>query len=172
MTARFQMEPVAGGYEIVVDDQPGLPVPAGAQASRIYERWRALHDANDPCANTWLEGIAEGFRFKIALTGEPAASRDIAAPDFDDEYEAERIRQLQENRQSAAEQNVDLDERFGPGSFGCHEAMHLARVLAGLIERELCTQSAVLRDPRWYACARRASDNLAQLSFAMGSEHL
>ena len=90
----------------------------------------------------------------------------------DDEFEADRIKKLEENRKAWAKSNVDLDQRFGPGSFGCHEAMHVAEILAGVVERELCNHSAVLRDPYWNKFARRACDNLAQLHFAMDAVHL
>ncbi|MGQ4878892.1 hypothetical protein ACOJCM_10025 [Billgrantia sp. LNSP4103-1] len=89
-----------------------------------------------------------------------------------DWIEAERVELLEERRTEWAENNVDIDERFGPGSFGCHEAMHVANMLAGLVEGELCNHSAVLRDPHWYKCARLACDNLAQLYLAIGKEHL
>lgn len=174
MNARLQMNPAAArGYEITADDGPALRLPPGPQASRIFDRWRTLRDANDPRADAYLEGLVEGMRVKTVLTGARGGPLPQAqAKDDDGEYESDRSRQLAENRQSAAEQNVDLDESFGPGSFGCHEVMHLAGVLAGVIERELCNHSAVLRDPRWYACARRACDDLAQLYLAMGKAHL
>lgn len=175
MNARLQMNPAAAasGYEITAAGQPALRLPPGPDASRIYERWRSLHDANDPRADTYLEGIVEGIRCKTVLTGARGArSPEAETGSDDDEYETDRIRQLEENTKAWAEQDVDLDERFGPGSFGCHEAMHLARVLAGLVERELCHHSAVLRDPRWYGCARRACDNLACLHYEIGREHL
>lgn len=60
----------------------------------------------------------------------------------DDHIEAERIERLEERRKDWAEDNVDIDERFGQGSFGCHEAMHVANMLAWLIEDQLCNQGA------------------------------
>lgn len=77
--------------------------------------------------------------------------------------EAERVKLLDERRKDCAESGVDIDERFGPGSFGCHEAMHVTDILAGLIESQLCNHSAVLRDPRWFRFATDARDSLARL---------
>ena len=68
----------------------------------------------------------------------------------DEEREADRINSLEENRKQWADSNVDLDERFGPGSFGCHEALHLASFFSRAVEAELCRHATVLRDPHWY----------------------
>jgi len=80
----------------------------------------------------------------------------------DEQFEADRIKKLEDNRKAWAKSNVDLDDRFGPGSFGCHEAMHVAEILSGVVERELCNHSAVLRDPYWYKFARQAHDKLQE----------
>jgi hypothetical protein len=90
----------------------------------------------------------------------------------DEEIEGERIRRLEENRKGWPEQNIDLGERFGPGSFGCHEAMHVADMLARLVEVELCDHNTVLRDPAWFKLACQARDSLAQLYQEIGRVHL
>lgn len=89
-----------------------------------------------------------------------------------DLIEAERIERLEERRKHWPEENVDIDERFGPGSFGCHEAMHVANMLAGLVEDELCNHSAVLRDSRWFQLACQARDSLSRLHQEIGAVHL
>lgn len=86
--------------------------------------------------------------------------------------EAERTQRLEENRKAWAENNVDLDERFGPGSFGCHEVMHVSNMLAGLVDDQLCQHSAILRDPRWFRLATQARDSLARLYQEIGAVHL
>lgn len=90
----------------------------------------------------------------------------------DDRIESDRLKRLEENRESWAENGINLDERFGPGSFGCHEAMHVADIFAGLVEDRLCNHSAVLRDPHWYKLACTARDSLAWLYCDMGAVHL
>jgi len=92
--------------------------------------------------------------------------------DEDDQIEAERIEQLEKNRKSWAEQGIDLDQRFAPGSFGCHEIMHVSQMLAGLVEDQLCNHSAVLRDPRWFKLACQARDSLSRLYQEIGAVHL
>lgn len=48
-----------------------------------------------------------------------------------------------------------------PGGFGCHEAMHIAGMLAGLTEDQPRNQSAVLHDPRWFEFGRQERHSLA-----------
>lgn len=86
--------------------------------------------------------------------------------------EAERTQRLEENRKAWAEDNIDPDERFGPGSFGCHEVMHVADILARLVDGQLCNHSAILRDPRWFKLACEARDSLARLYQEIGAIHL
>jgi hypothetical protein len=86
--------------------------------------------------------------------------------------EAERVERLDERQEDCAESGVNIDERFGPGSFGCHEAMHVADILAGLVHNQLCNHSAVLLDPRWFRLAAEARDSLARLYQEIGEVHL
>lgn len=90
----------------------------------------------------------------------------------DDFIEAERVKLLDERRKEWAESNVDIDERFGPGSFGFHGAMHVAEMVAGLVEDRLCNHSAILCDPRWFRLATEARDNPARLYQEIGAVHL
>jgi hypothetical protein len=62
--------------------------------------------------------------------------------------------------------------RFAPGSFGCHEALHMALVLSELVAERLGEHPAVRRDPAWKALADRASDALYDLYQAIGADHL
>lgn len=89
-----------------------------------------------------------------------------------DLIEAERIERLEERKKDGPGGNLDIDERFGPGSFGCHEAMHVTHMLVGLIEDQLCNHSAVLRDPRWFRLASQARDSLSRLHQEIGAAHL
>lgn len=60
---------------------------------------------------------------------------------------------------------------FGPGSFGCHEALHTASILQAVVEENLVDHPAVVLDPEWFALASRASEALAALYQAIGSRH-
>ena len=61
--------------------------------------------------------------------------------------------------------------RFAPGSFGCHEALHLAHVLADTVERHLAEHPAIQPRPEWLTQATRAADALHALYQAIGAVH-
>ena len=44
---------------------------------------------------------------------------------------------------------ADEAEHCAPGSFGCHEAMHMAMVLAEMVDRQLVNHPAVQHNPDW-----------------------
>jgi len=64
------------------------------------------------------------------------------------------------------------DDKYKPGTFGCHEALHMANVLAGLVERELCEHPAIAANVAWYAKAVRARDLLGELYQEIGVKHV
>jgi hypothetical protein len=61
---------------------------------------------------------------------------------------------------------------YAPGTHGCHEALHMAYVLAELVDRQLCTHPAVALRPEWRALAEKACDALNDLYQAIGRDHL
>lgn len=69
---------------------------------------------------------------------------------------------------------VEGDEaaRFAPGTFGCHEALHMAHVLSEVVEERLAQHPAVRLVPEWKALADRAVEALADLYQAIGARHL
>lgn len=92
-----------------------------------------------------------------------------------DMYEEERLAALEERRKEEAQGGPDrlsLEARFGPGSFGCHEALHVTELVVDLIERQLVQHSAVLLNPVWYAQVREAQASLHRTYCAMADEHL
>lgn len=86
----------------------------------------------------------------------------------DDETEAFRLELIAER----GDTEVDLQARYAPGSFGCHEALHMASVLSAAVDRELLDHGAILARPEWFALARQAFDALWTLYQAVGAEHL
>lgn len=46
---------------------------------------------------------------------------------------------------------IEADDaaRFAPGTFGYHEALHMAHVLAETVEERLCEHPAVQSVPEW-----------------------
>lgn len=91
-----------------------------------------------------------------------------------DAYEEERLQALAE-RQAAEFPGPDhrsLAVRYGPGSFGCHEAMHVTQVVVDLMERELLSHSAVLLDSFWYGKVREAQALLRSAYNHVAEAHL
>jgi hypothetical protein len=63
-------------------------------------------------------------------------------------------------------------EGFEPGTFGCHEALHMASFLAGAVDEELCNHPAIEQNPDWLKLARTAAQALADLHQKIGAAHL
>ena len=61
---------------------------------------------------------------------------------------------------------------YAPGSFGCHEALHMASVLHGMVQEHLCDHPAIKEKPEWRALADKASEALFALYQAIGGEHI
>lgn len=91
-----------------------------------------------------------------------------------DEFEKERLEALAERQAAefAGPDHRSLAARYGPGSFGCHEAMHVTQVVVDLIERELLSHSAVLLDSLWYGKVREAQALLRSAYNHVAEAHL
>jgi len=63
-------------------------------------------------------------------------------------------------------------KEFGPGTVGCHEALHLARMLMIVIDEHLADHPAVRSNPEWDALAATAVKALGDLYHAIGKVHL
>ncbi|TIO36541.1 hypothetical protein [Mesorhizobium sp.] len=61
---------------------------------------------------------------------------------------------------------------YSPGSFGCHEALHMASVAADLVDTTLVQHPAVAAEPEWLALAEAAHKALFDLYQAIGAKHL
>ena len=67
---------------------------------------------------------------------------------------------------------ADIAAQFLPGTHGCHEAMHMASVLAEMVEERLCEHLAVQQNERWTQLANDACDTLHRLYQEIGREHM
>ena len=61
---------------------------------------------------------------------------------------------------------------FQPGTYGCHEALHMALFLAESVDEQLCEHPAIQLQPEWHKLAEEAFDKLYDLYQAIGREHL
>lgn len=99
----------------------------------------------------------------------PASEEEVTAGEAA-ELERDRLEAIARRDEEAAD--PDWRDAGAPGTPGCHEALHLAHVFVGLIDRELLNHPAVLLNPDWYARVSRACGELADLYQAIGAEHL
>ena len=65
----------------------------------------------------------------------------------------------------------ELRKSHGPGSLGCHEALHTAALLLRAVDGELLEHPAILATPEWFALAHRAHAALFDLYQAIGAGH-
>jgi hypothetical protein len=59
-----------------------------------------------------------------------------------------------------------------PGSFGCHEAMHLANVFGEIVDRYLVQHPAIRRNLDWATAVTKAATALHDVYQAIGGQHL
>ena len=52
---------------------------------------------------------------------------------------------------------------FTPGTFGCHEALHMAAYLLNNVTEELCNHPAVIQDSDFFKLASEAESALGKL---------
>ncbi|SDE25460.1 hypothetical protein [Rhodospira trueperi] len=72
-----------------------------------------------------------------------------------------------------ADMGKDLDPKgVQPGSYGCHEALHMASFLMEAVDGHLMEHPAVTLNPEWFALAAQAHDALFALYQAIGAAHL
>lgn len=64
------------------------------------------------------------------------------------------------------------ETRYEPGTFGCHEALHMASVIINMVDENLCSHPAIEQNPEWKAKACEASDALYDLYQMIGAKHL
>lgn len=85
-----------------------------------------------------------------------------------DDYESDAG--IEEDRKHALERIGDFThEDFLPGTYGCHEALHTAYIMASMVEAHLLNHPAILLNPAWYRRASRAVHELAQLYQDIGA---
>lgn len=91
-----------------------------------------------------------------------------------DLHEEERLQALTEWREAefAGPDHRSLEARFGPGSFGCHEALHVTQLVVDILERELLSHSAVLLNAEWYHRVRDAQALLRGACNRVAEVHL
>ncbi|MHA7970855.1 hypothetical protein [Rhizobium sp. CAU 1783] len=78
----------------------------------------------------------------------------------------------QERLADLAKIEVSELPKFAPGSFGCHEVLHVSSLLVEDVARHLLAHPSIVIDPEFYELAREAHDRLFALYQAIGRKHL
>ena len=85
-----------------------------------------------------------------------------------DELEQDRLQALTERDA----EEPDWRERYKPGTFGCHEALHTSALLTNLVASRLMEHGAIMQNQDWYVLADKAHQALLDLYQAIGAVHL
>ena len=64
------------------------------------------------------------------------------------------------------------NERFQPGSFGCHELLDRTALVSDLLQRYVLAHPACALNPDWYALANQAAAVLCELYQRIGAAHM
>ena len=67
---------------------------------------------------------------------------------------------------------ADYARNYAPGTFGCHEALHMAAYLRDAVDEELCGHRAIEAVPAWRGLADKAATALYDLYQAIGAAHV
>lgn len=64
-----------------------------------------------------------------------------------------------------------MDDNFKPGSYACHEALHMADVILSMIYDHLVDAPAISNNEEWSKLAMNARSAVDKLYQAIASEH-
>lgn len=65
----------------------------------------------------------------------------------------------------------DLRARYGPGSFGYHEVLHVSSIAADMMDSHILRHPSVVLDPELYALAHAAHTSMLALYQQLGMNH-
>ena len=63
-------------------------------------------------------------------------------------------------------------EGFQPGSYGCHEALHMTSMILSILHEHLVMHPSIQMNPEWRNKVGEVEDILAELYQEIGSVHL
>jgi hypothetical protein len=118
------------------------------------ESWLAQRDTQILHLRTWL-ATSNSARDE-AHAGRKAAERDVSS----------------EIQPGMLEERLAVTEGYGPGSFGCHEALHAVSIAVDLVSRSVVEHPAIDHVPDWKARAEQALEQLWELYLEIGKAHL
>lgn len=89
--------------------------------------------------------------------------------------------QIEELRQEAladaietvgAPSEAELVALYAPGTFGCHEALHVTSVAMDMVDGHVLEHPAIVANAEWFRLAAEAHGALFALYQAIGDTHL
>lgn len=90
-----------------------------------------------------------------------------------DEIEQLRQEALSEAMETVgAPSEADLVTLYAPGTFGCHEALHVTSVAMDMVDGHVLEHPAIIANPEWYRLAAEAHGTLFALYQAIAEQHL
>jgi hypothetical protein len=96
----------------------------------------------------------------------------VAKPLFDGIYHFVDVLENAKGERVGVHMWLPSRNGYGPGSFGCHEALHTTSIMAEMIGDRVCDHPSVAANPEWLALAERARDALMELYQSIGAKHL
>ncbi len=90
----------------------------------------------------------------------------------DTEIESERQLLIADLAQEREQDVAELIASVAPGTFACHEAMHMTSVVMDNIDQHIADHPAIAANPEWFRLATRASETLFRLYEEIASLHL
>jgi len=67
---------------------------------------------------------------------------------------------------------LEKPDTYAPGSYGCHEVLHMTAFLEHAVDTELVQHTAIQRDSSFLLEAERALSALSRLYQLIGAKHL
>lgn len=79
---------------------------------------------------------------------------------------------MMNNKMTTEDQEDEIDpQNYLPGTLGCHEALHTARMIFELVDKELCEHPAIKLNDEWLNFAAAARGFLMALYLSIGEKH-
>ena len=90
----------------------------------------------------------------------------------DAEIETQRQEALARIREALYGLDGKMEEGFGPGTLGCHEALHATSIALDMVERHVLDHPSIAVQPDWYRAAAKAHHYLFELYQMIGGAHV
>lgn len=87
------------------------------------------------------------------------------------EFEVDRERDLLDNHKFTEQSIKEMEEMSAPGTFMCHEVVHMSFLLHTMVLSQLSEHPAILSNKLWYIKSRQIAHLLYELYNDISLEH-